>query len=119
MSMADLDNDGDLDVVVNNLEQPAEIFENRLAAASVCRWNCGSPTLATRVHSVRPCGCTRQGGAHARGAGVERLPLRRPARLHFGLPKGAVVERVEILWPDGKGSSVARPQTGGVLVVRR
>jgi hypothetical protein len=30
MSMADLDDDGDLDIVVNNLNSPAQLFENRL-----------------------------------------------------------------------------------------
>ena len=30
MSMADLDFDGDLDVVINNLGTPARLFENRL-----------------------------------------------------------------------------------------
>src|SRR5919202_1172853 len=30
MLMADLDGDGDLDIVVNNLQAPAELFENRL-----------------------------------------------------------------------------------------
>ena len=30
MAMADLDNDGDLDIVINNLRAPAIIYENRL-----------------------------------------------------------------------------------------
>ena len=120
MSMADLDNDGDLDVVVNNLEQPAEIFENRL---------CGGVGLQVELRQPDTRN-TRALGSTVRlhtDKGVLTREVRASsgylsgdaARLHFGLPKGAVVERVEILWPDGKGSSVARPQTGGVLVVRR
>lgn len=34
MSMADLDGDGDLDIVVNNLGDPAQIFENQLCQGS-------------------------------------------------------------------------------------
>ena len=33
MSMADFDGDGDLDIVVNNLNSPAQLFENRLCSA--------------------------------------------------------------------------------------
>src|SRR6185503_1530921 len=35
MALADLDNDGDLDVIINQLESPAEIYRNDSAAPRV------------------------------------------------------------------------------------
>ncbi len=32
MSLADLNGDGDLDVLINNLRSPSQIFENRLCS---------------------------------------------------------------------------------------
>jgi hypothetical protein len=34
--------------------------------------------------------------------------------LHFGLGRGARVERVEIRWPSGKTQTLERPETGKV-----
>jgi hypothetical protein len=45
LSMADLDNDGDLDVVINNLRGPAQLFENQL-----CHGNSLQVDLRWRVH---------------------------------------------------------------------
>ena len=39
-------------------------------------------------------------------------------RLHFGLGKGARVERVEIRWPSGKVQTIDAPEVGKVHRVR-
>jgi hypothetical protein len=102
MSMADLDNDGDLDLVVNNYLSNAQLFENR---------SCNGGGLA--VDLLWPnSGNTRAIGAQLTlhtSTGVYRREVRSvsgylsgdPARVHFGLPTGSTPTRLEIIWPDG------------------
>ena len=120
MSTADLDGDGDLDVVVNNLRAPAELLENRL---------CGGASL--QVDLLWP----GSGNTFALGS---RLTLRAstgsylretrsssgflsgdPNRVHFGFPAGAQLERLEITWPDGARSTLPAPTPNTMLTLQR
>ena len=120
MSMADLDEDGDLDIVVNNLRGPALLLENRL---------CGGASLQVDLYWPRG-GNTRAIGAELTlrtSAGTYLRDVRAlsgylsgdPARVHFGFPAGAELRALTVRWPDGAISEVARPRPGTRLRITR
>jgi hypothetical protein len=120
MQMADLDGDGDLDIVINNLRAPAQVFENKL---------CGGENVLVDLRWPAS-GNTRAIGAtlllHT-SAGVFQREVRatsgyisgEPARVHFGIPKGATILFMDVIWPDGKASRVEKINSQTLIEVTR
>lgn len=120
MSMADLDNDGDLDIVVNNLLQSAMIFENKLCSGGALEVDLFWPSS----HNNRAIGArlvlqsdignfyrdVRTGSGYLSGD---------PARVHFGVPNDATIQRLEIHWPDGRMDVIATPPVGQLMQITR
>ena len=101
-AFADLDNDGDIDVVVNNMHAPPDLF--RLDLQSGAHWTT-LKLVGTRSNRSAIGARVRlfTGGAmqvqEVRGGGS--YYSQNDLRVHFGLGRSAVVERVEIRWPNG------------------
>ena len=120
MAWADLDRDGDLDIVVNNLNAPAKLFENRLCGGSSLQvdliWpgSGNSRAIGSRLALHASTGSylreTRSSSGYLSGD---------PNRTHFGFPAAAKLDRLEIVWPDGARSTVPMPMANSVLTVTR
>jgi hypothetical protein len=121
MVMADLDADGDLDIAVNNLRAPAQLFENHLCSGGQSlqvdlRWDGSANThaLGARVTLVADSGRylrdVRAGSGYLSGD---------PSRLHFGIPTGSALTQLEIHWPDGATSTIPAPPPNTLLTVIR
>ncbi len=122
MSLADLDNDGDLEVVVNNLAKPAQLYENRL---------CGGAALEVKLHwesspNRRAIGAelrlrTPNGILHREMRASSGYLSSDPARVHFGFGQRTdkAPFQLEVIWPDGRISRIDRPSPGTLLTVKR
>ena len=105
MTMADLDNDGDLDIVVNNLLSAAKLFENRLCGGDSIMVDLRQPGVGnSQGVGARLTLYTDAGAYHRDVTAVSGYLSGDSSRVHFGFPKGAALQRLTISWNDGEYS---------------
>jgi len=120
MSLADLDNDGDLDVVINNLLAPAKVFENRLCAGRAIevdlRWKGigNGAGIGSQLILKTDLGEFRRDVTALSG-----YLSGESSRVHFGLPAEASPERLTIIWNDGAFSAVTGLSTDMLYTITR
>lgn len=118
LTFGDLDNDGFIDVVVNNLDGKPTILRND--GASHNNWitiklvgsGKNRDAIGARV-KVDSGELTQWDEVHAGGSYLSSNDL----RLHYGLQKKTKVDLIEIHWPDGKLESVANVTVNNFLVI--
>ena len=120
MSMADMDGDGDLDIVVNNLRGAAQLFENQLCEGNSLEVDLFAPGSG----NTRAIGATlvlnTDQGIYTRDVKAASGYLSGDAaRVHFGFPEGAMLQTLDIRWSDGVVSTVDLPAANSLLRVTR
>ena len=118
----DLDNDGDLDLVVNNVNSEAFIFENHSEVEnhhflSVILRDSGPNKFAIGAKAIAYL-------TDGNKIMIEQFPSRGfqssvPYRLHFGLGKINSLDSLEIYWPDRKRSVIKDIQIDQILEIDR
>jgi enediyne biosynthesis protein E4 len=118
---ADLDNDGDLDLIVNNINQPAFVYENL-----------ASQQTDHHYLEIRLIG----GDANTEGIGakvycyigasqqyLEQMPTQgfqsnvTPV-LHFGLGAAKMIDSLRIIWPRGKSQLLTRVNADQIMLLK-
>jgi len=120
MVLADFDWDGDLDIVINNLQKPAQLFENQL---------CSGENLLVDVRQPQtsnPYGLGTTLILHTSTGSYQRLVRAssgylssNPSRTHFGFPADSELQSLQIIWPDGTKSVIDNLQKGNWMRITR
>ncbi|MBZ0284520.1 MAG: ASPIC/UnbV domain-containing protein, partial [Anaerolineae bacterium] len=107
MSMGDLDNDGDLDIVVNNLNAASVLYENDLCGGSSLQVDLRWPGSANPYGMGSMLALHTSTGTYYRDLHASSGYLSgNPARIHFGFPSETVLLRLEIEWPDQQVTTI-------------
>ena len=118
LAVGDIDNDGDLDLLVTNNGQDAELLRN----------DGGNRANALLVQLRGAGGNTQAIGARVRLTAGSRTQIRdvkagssylsqNDLRAHFGLGAAARADRIEVVWPSGRMESVANVPANQIIVI--
>lgn len=117
LALGDYDNDGDLDVVINNLDGPPALLRND-----------GGNARSWLLVDVRGVGDRSAIGARVSVTAGNQTQLREirssasylsanDLRVHFGLGNRERVDSVTVRWPSGRERTVRDIATGRVIVM--
>jgi hypothetical protein len=114
---ADLDNDGDLDLVVNNINKKAFILENKTSGRNflkiVLKGKGNTLGIGTKVMVSVPGKRQHQYQMPSRGYLSAVSPV-----LHFGLSNDDVVDSIVVQWTSGLSNVIRNVKVNTTLVVR-
>jgi hypothetical protein len=118
---ADLDNDGDLDLVTNNINERAFIYQNNTRTSK----SAPDSTLFTQIVLKAPNEALKIGATVVVWAGAvaysqEFQPVRgfqsaMYGPLHFGLGKAQKIDSIAVRWTDGKQNILQNPEPNELL----
>jgi len=114
-AVADLDLDGDLDLVLNNVDEAASIFENRSTDNRSLRIRVEGPPsnrfgLNLKAELMTTEGKQTRDLTLTRGFRSSSEPV-----IHFGLRKGEEIKSLKLIWPDGKVEVVSEVGESGTF----
>jgi hypothetical protein len=119
LATADYDNDGDLEMMVSNMNDSPDLLrhERKNPNHSILVKTVGTRNnrngIGTKITVVSP-GLTQFDEVRSGGSYLSSSDM----RVHFGLGAAAEIERVELRWPSGTTDIVRKPPVDHILVIK-
>ncbi|MFD0795118.1 VCBS repeat-containing protein [Mucilaginibacter litoreus] len=123
---ADLDNDGDLDLVINNIDDDAFVYENTLNNKSQPNKSFNYLTAELSGDQKNPGGIGATIRLYYKGGQqfYDQQPCRgylgtHDARAHFGLGSITVIDSLRVRWPDGSTQLLTNIKTNRSITLKK
>lgn len=116
---ADLDNDGDLDLIVNNINKPAFVFENKTEKSTAHFLQ-----VQLKGEGMNTQGIGAKVNIHA--GGKQYTAAQFPTRgylsavssvLHFGLGNAEHIDSLVVVWPNGKSEKKKEVDINSTIIL--
>jgi hypothetical protein len=118
-ALVDLDNDGDLDIVVNNIEDPAFVFENTSNNLNHrIKVNLEGPKGNNAGIGAKVWAYTRERTHFFQQKIVRGYLSSCDVHIFFGTGENEVIDSLIVRWPDGKKSALTNVATNEVVTVK-
>ena len=118
-AFSDLDNDGDLDLIVNNINDPAFVIRNNSSTTGnfiqvVLKDTVNHQSIGAKVKMT-----SESGNQYAENSRYRGFMSTMTDKIHFGLGNDTIVNSLEVIWPDGSTNSLSNLKANQVVVVHR
>jgi enediyne biosynthesis protein E4 len=120
---ADLNNDGQLDLIVNNVNQTALIYRNHYESVTGNKRNWIQVKLSGNVPNTSGIGSKIKIHTKSNTQFLEQMPTRGfqssvSHRLHVGLADATVVDSLVVIWPSGKKQTLTNLSVNQIIEIK-
>ena len=121
MALADLDNDGDLDIVVNNIDAKAFVYKNQTREIENANYIAFDfrDSKNKRIQNVKVEFIFKGQMQYFSTSSSRGYMSSMPQIAHFGLAENNEIEEVKITWPNQMVSKLKTPQVNKVHLIRQ
>lgn len=117
VAYGDLDNDGDLDVVINNMEAPAFIYENK-ATGNFLKIACEGPDNNKLGYGAKATIYYNDKTQISENTVTRGYFSSVEPGMFFGLGKDVLIDKVEVVWQDGKKNEFSNVEANETLIAK-
>ncbi|MGB0879173.1 MAG: VCBS repeat-containing protein [Polaribacter sp.] len=98
---SDLDLDGDVDIVVNNLNEKATLLENKTTNSNYLTVNLLEKNKGINTHGAKVYLYTNNNNFYKEQTTVRGFLSSSTRKIHFGLGNSTKIDSVKVIWNDG------------------